>query len=33
MTYHCLLCGEELRERILENRPRLVCPHCDWIYY
>ncbi len=33
MTYHCLLCGEELHERILENRPRLACPHCDWIYY
>ncbi|MGV8025135.1 MAG: NUDIX domain-containing protein [Anaerolineaceae bacterium] len=33
MTYHCLLCGEELQERILENRPRLACPHCDWIYY
>lgn len=33
VTYHCLLCGEELQERILENRPRLACPRCDWIYY
>jgi ADP-ribose pyrophosphatase YjhB (NUDIX family) len=33
MAYHCLLCGEELREIVLENRPRLACPNCDWIYY
>ncbi len=33
MTYHCLLCGEELRELIIENRVRLACSRCDWIYY
>ena len=33
MAYHCLLCGKELCEKVLENRPRLVCPQCSWIYY
>ena len=33
MAYHCLLCGEELHEKVLENRPRQVCPQCGWIYY
>jgi len=33
MTFHCLLCGEELREKMLEKRSRWVCPRCGWIYY
>lgn len=33
MKVHCLLCGEELREIILEKRVRQACPHCGWIYY
>lgn len=33
MAYHCLMCGAELGEQVIENRTRLVCATCDWVYY
>jgi len=30
---HCLLCGQEMQDAVIESRVRQICPHCGWIFY
>jgi ADP-ribose pyrophosphatase YjhB (NUDIX family) len=29
----CLQCGQELTQKIFEEKKRFVCPICGWVYY
>lgn len=33
MSHYCLLCGNELSQRLIEGREREVCQQCGWIKY
>lgn len=33
MSYYCLLCGNQLSQRLIEGRERGVCPQCGWIKF
>lgn len=30
---HCFNCGKKLKVKYEDNRDRLVCPVCGWVYY
>jgi ADP-ribose pyrophosphatase YjhB (NUDIX family) len=33
MSHYCLLCGNQLSQRKIENRHREICQTCGWINY
>lgn len=33
MSHFCLLCGTQLKTRLIDQREREYCPNCGWIHY